>query len=194
MEYKCPYTCIAQLQWALSFLKTIHTRQGDHPEDVQLCVDALENILMAQYADLSTEVSGVDKLDETVHYIDGALGSNTMLTRTFPFSLNYSELVSKCTEIKGAVAQVMPCKSMTSAEALEELENIKNAAGVASIEELDSVSKEKAINILKCWKSDQVEKIREELKRLRSIEDKMKDIDDNFDGYIEDDLEMLYPK
>lgn len=47
--------------------------------------------------------------------------------------------------------------------------------------------------MLKAWKSEQLEKIRGELRRLRSIEDKMKDIDDNFEGYLEDDLETLYP-
>lgn len=45
--------------------------------------------------------------------------------------------------------------------------------------------------MLRLWKNDQVEKIKDELRRLRSIEDKMKDIDDNFEGYLEDDLDAL---
>lgn len=38
-------------------------------------------------------------------------------------------------------------------------------------------------------KNDQVEKIMDELRRLRPIEDKMKDINDNLQGYLEDDLD-----
>lgn len=69
-----------------------------------------------------------------------------------------------------------------------------NKCNIINFFSLDSVSKHRAINVLKAWKSEQLEKIRGELKRLRSIEDKMKDIDDNFEGYLEDDLELLYTK
>ncbi|XP_018579115.1 uncharacterized protein LOC108917139 [Anoplophora glabripennis] len=189
-DYNCPLG-ISQLQWALAFLKTIHTRQGDHPKDVQICIDLIENILLDQYADLAKDLTGITKLDQTVHYVDGALGTQSMVVKTMPFSLNYEEMINKC---PATVASKDSKLSMTSAEAKDELENIKKAAGVQSIENLDTVSKHRAINVLKAWKTDQLEKIRGELRRLRSIEDKMKDIDDNFEGYIEDDLEMLYPQ
>lgn len=62
---------------------------------------------------------------------------------------------------------------------------------VFTFEFLDTESKHKVVNVLRLWKNDQVEKIKDELRRLRSIENKMKDIDDNFEGYLEDDLDAL---
>lgn len=121
------------MQWALAFLKTIHTRQGDHPKDVQTCIDVIENILIDQYASLSQDIYGVTKLDETVRYVDGALGTQSMVMKSIPFSLNYAEMMNKCpTAIAGRESKL----SMTSAEAKDELENIKKAAGVQSIENL----------------------------------------------------------
>ncbi|KAJ8920130.1 hypothetical protein NQ315_011787 [Exocentrus adspersus] len=189
-EYNCPLG-ISQLQWALAFLKTIHTRQGDRPKDVEICISTIENILVDAYAELASELPDVSKLDASVRYVDGALGTESMVMKSIPFSLNYAEMVSRRPrDVEGKTSVL----SMTSAEAQEELNNLKEAAGVESIENLDSVSKHKAINVLKAWKTEQLQKIRGELKRLRSIEDKMKDIDDNFEGYLEDDLEMLYTK
>ncbi|KAG5891873.1 hypothetical protein JTB14_015891 [Gonioctena quinquepunctata] len=184
-EYECPLG-IAQLQWASAFLKTIHNRQGGYPKDVEVCIDAIEEILLNQYAELSKDMNTADELDETVHYVDGALGSNSMVCKHIPFSLNYSEMSQRCpqsAEVHGAV-------SMTSAEAEEELDNIKKAAGTESLEKLDSVSKGKAIHVLRIWKWDQMEKIRDELKRLRSIEDKMKDIDAEY--IDDDDVDQLF--
>ncbi|KAJ8982833.1 hypothetical protein NQ317_014222, partial [Molorchus minor] len=129
-EYDCPLG-IAQLQWALSFLKTVHTPKGDRPEDVQLCIDAIENILVDKYAELSTEINGLEDLDKTVHYVDGALGSKTMITQALPFSLNYAEMMTR-TPSKG----VEKTESVTSAEAQLRLDDIKMAAGVESIENL----------------------------------------------------------
>ncbi|XP_023013446.2 uncharacterized protein [Leptinotarsa decemlineata] len=186
-EYECPLG-IAQLQWASAFLKTIHNRQGEHPKDVEVCIDAIEEILLNQYAELSKEMNTANKLDESVHYVDGALGTSNMVSKNIPFSLNYSEMVKRCPQI--IEAQVHGAVSMTSAEATAELDNIKKAAGKESLEELDTVSKNKAINVLKMWKTDQMEKIRGELRRLRSIEDKMKDIDSQYTE--EDDADLLF--
>ncbi|KAJ8941838.1 hypothetical protein NQ318_005121, partial [Aromia moschata] len=132
-EYDCPLG-IAQLQWALLFLKTIHTRKGDCPPDVQLCIDAIEKILVDQYADLSTEISNLDRLNRTVHYIDGALGSTTMISQTLPFSLNYAEMMSKTPQDKQS--DLEKTISITSTEAEEQLEFLKKSAGVESIENL----------------------------------------------------------
>ncbi|XP_056632402.1 uncharacterized protein LOC130442369 [Diorhabda sublineata] len=188
-EYDCPLG-INQLQWALAFLKTIQCRTGDYSKDIELCINALENILVTQYSDLITEIGPATRLDETIHYGGGALGSSTMVTQEIPFSLNYSQLITKSPPNVYVSGSTQPM-SMTSIECEEALENLKKAAGVDSIENLDSVSREKAINVLRMWKSDQVEKIRGELRRLRSIEDKMKDIDSNFPGYMEEKPEML---
>lgn len=132
------------MQWALAFLKTIHTRQGDHPKDVQTCINAIEKILMDQYAALSEDISGVTKIDETVRYIDGALGSQSMVVKSIPFSLNYEEMMNKCPAVVAARESKL---SMTSAEAKEELENIKKAAGVQSIENLGKKIKKIHIKI-----------------------------------------------
>lgn len=66
---------IAQLQWALAFLRTIRNRQGDFPADVETCINAIEELLLDKYAELSTEIPAVNKLDETVNYVEGAFAS-----------------------------------------------------------------------------------------------------------------------
>ncbi|CAH1114041.1 unnamed protein product [Psylliodes chrysocephalus] len=187
--YDCPLG-INQLQWALAFLKTIQDPNGDYTEDVKICIDAIEEILVKDYADLQQEINSANQLDESVHYGGGALGSSTLVTQDIPFSLNYSEILNR----HQAAASDVPGFTLSAVECEEELEKLKEAAGVKSIEKLDSKSKEKAINVLRIWKTDQVEKIRGELKRLRSIEDKMKDIDENFQGYCDDGTEDFLAK
>ncbi|VEN55560.1 unnamed protein product [Callosobruchus maculatus] len=132
-------------------------------------------------------MANIKRLDETVKYSEGAFGSSQMITKELPFSPNYAEMFTKSPAVQAAAV----AKSMTSVEAEQELENLKSAAGVESIEELDPEAKNKAINVLKMWKTDQVEKIKDELRRLRTIEDNLRDIDVNFEGYVEDDLEAL---
>ncbi|XP_028130679.1 uncharacterized protein LOC114326483 [Diabrotica virgifera virgifera] len=186
-EYDSPLG-IGQLQWALAFLKTVQTGTGDYTQDVARCIETIENILINNYADLNNDIGPASRLDETVRYGGGALGSSTMITQEIPFSLNYSEIISKGPLNQYVSEQIM---SMTSVECEQELEKLKQAGGVDSIENLDTVSREKAVNVLRMWKSDQVKKIRGDLRRLRSIEDKMRDIDASFSGYLEDHPEGL---
>ncbi|CAH1970231.1 unnamed protein product [Acanthoscelides obtectus] len=175
------------MQWALCFLRTIKTRNGDYPKDVAIAINAIEELLVTNYAQLSAEMANIKRLDETIKYSEGAFGSSQMLTKELPFSLNYAEMFSKSPAVQAAAE----AKSMTSVEAERELKKIKSAAGVDSIEELDPESKNKAINVLKMWKTDQVEKIKDELRRLRGIEVYLRDIDANFEGFVEDDLGAL---
>nr|CAI5817693.1 unnamed protein product [Callosobruchus analis] len=160
-EYNSPLG-ISQLQWALSFLRTVKTRNGDYPKDIAVAINAVEQILVNNYSDLAAEMTNIKRLDEAIKYSEGAFGSSQMITKELPFSPNYAEMFTKSPAVQAAAV----AKSMTSA-------------------------KNKAINVLKMWKTDQVEKIKDELRRLRTIEDNLRDIDANFEGYIEDDLEAL---
>lgn len=67
-------------------------------------------------------------------------------------------------------------KSIPSKEAEEELENIKKTDGIDTLERLDTQSKHKVVNVLRLWRNNQDEKIKDELMRLRSIEDEMNDM------------------
>ncbi|XP_050306430.1 uncharacterized protein LOC126743397 [Anthonomus grandis grandis] len=179
---------IVQLQWALAFLKTIYLRTGERPKDVDICIDNLEELLIEEYAKMNEELEKMKKINDTSHYADGAFGSTTVVTQKFPFSFNYMDLVHKLGEVA-----VHDQPSITSQEAQEELENIKKAAGVESIEKLDSVSKDKAINVLKMWYNEQTGKIKEEMKKLRAIQDQIKNVNDGTFQYLDaTQMELLF--
>lgn len=186
-EYDSPLG-IVQLQWALAFLKTIYLRSGERPKDVELCIENIEDLLIEEYANLSVELEKMNKINETSHYADGAFGSTTVVTKKFPVSVNYANLVSKLGEV-----QLHDEPSITSQEAQEELENLKKAAGVESIENLDSVSREKAINVLKMWYTEQSGKIKEEVKKLKAIEDQIKNVNNgNFQYLDAAQMELIF--
>lgn len=179
---------IVQLQWALAFLKTIFLRTGERPKDVEICIENIENILIDRYAAMNQEMDKMNRINETVHFADGALGSKTVVTKKFPFSVNYADLVNVLGENK-----IHDEPSITSQEAQQELENLKKAAGVESIEKLDSVSREKAINVLKMWYTEQTGKIKEEMKKLKSIQDQIQNVNDgNFQYLDAAQMELLF--
>lgn len=41
-----------QLHWALNFLRGIHNKGGLHPKDVEICIQAIEDQLIDQYASM----------------------------------------------------------------------------------------------------------------------------------------------
>ncbi|CAG9762191.1 unnamed protein product [Ceutorhynchus assimilis] len=171
---------IVQLQWALAFLKTIFLRTGERPKDVEICIDAIEDVLLEKYANLSEQLERMTKINESSHYADGAFGSMTVVTKDFPFSATYADLVHKLGEI-----EVHADPSITSQQAEEELNNLKKAAGVQSIEKLDSVSKEKAINVLKMWRVEQTGKIKEEIKKLKLIQEQINNVNDGTAQFLD---------
>ncbi|KAF7272201.1 uncharacterized protein LOC143205254 [Rhynchophorus ferrugineus] len=179
---------IVQLQWALAFLKTIYSKSGERPKDVELCIEVIEDQLIEQYAGMAKQLSQMDKINDSSHYADGAFGSKTVVVQTFPFSKNYADLVEKLGE-----KQADDVPSITSAAAQEELENLKKAAGVESMEKLDSVSREKAVNVLKIWHHEQTGKIKEEMKKLKSIEEQIQQVNaGNFQYLDAAQMETLF--
>ncbi|XP_030745638.1 uncharacterized protein LOC115874584 [Sitophilus oryzae] len=172
-KYDCPLG-IAQLQWALAFLKTIYARTGERPKDVEVCVEAIEDILIDRYAALSKEIDKVDKINERSDFTDGALHSKTVKKINldkFVFSKNYEDLAARMEP-----DDLSKVPSITSEAAQEELDNLKKAAGVESIEKLDTVSKDKAVNVLKMWYQEQTGKIKEEVKKLKSIQEQIQHV------------------
>lgn len=55
---------IAQLQWALNFLKGIKNQNGEQPKDILLCIQAIQDQLLETYAALVDEFEDAD--DEQV--------------------------------------------------------------------------------------------------------------------------------
>lgn len=66
---------IAQLQWALSFLKGVKNSKGSHPKDVAICMQAIEDELIAGYAEMvdcvkpkgrKEKINGMQSKSETI--------------------------------------------------------------------------------------------------------------------------------
>lgn len=55
---------IVQLQWALNFLQGIYNRKGEHPKDVALCIQQIEDHLIEQYADMVDDVQYIKRPGE----------------------------------------------------------------------------------------------------------------------------------
>ncbi|XP_066245920.1 uncharacterized protein [Euwallacea similis] len=184
-QYKSPLG-IAQLHWALHFLKTIYLRNGDRPKDVELCIDNIEEMLMEQYAMLNLELGKIDKINESSHCADKVCGSNNVSTQKFSFSVNYEKLVAKLGEF-----EMEEESSLTFQEAQLELDNLKNAAGVKSLEKLDLVSRKKATDLLNVWYNKQKSKINEEMRKLKSIQDQINSLYEGSLDVAEIELQLL---
>lgn len=52
---------IVQLQWALNFMDGIYNRRGEHPKDVALCIQQIQDELIEQYADIVDDVQYVKR-------------------------------------------------------------------------------------------------------------------------------------
>lgn len=106
---------VAQLHWALNFLKTIKNENGEHPKDISLCIEIIQDQLLEIYAALANELS-VDhsesqetkKTDErkscnteTCSKIDKSTTENPPKRKDIvesnlgimPFSVNYKEMM-----------------------------------------------------------------------------------------------------
>lgn len=42
--------------------------------DVETCINAIEELLIDKYAELSKDLTTVKKMNDAVHYVDGAFG------------------------------------------------------------------------------------------------------------------------
>ncbi|XP_060529158.1 uncharacterized protein LOC132703736 [Cylas formicarius] len=171
-EYDCPLGA-AQLQWALAFLKSIFSKNGDRPKDVELCVEKIESKLIDEYAMLCSELSKMNKIEKI------RVVPRTTVVKKFAFSKNYADLASK-------LGAKMAVRVSSTRSIEEELEKLKMAADAEHLEMLDSVSKERAIDILKCWHKEQTSKVKDEIQKLKYIEEKL-----NEGNQIEWDTEML---
>lgn len=57
---------IAQLQWALNFLKGIKNQNGEQPKDILLCIQAIQDQLLETYAALVDELEDDDDQVEPI--------------------------------------------------------------------------------------------------------------------------------
>ncbi|GJQ75661.1 hypothetical protein Trydic_g17736 [Trypoxylus dichotomus] len=55
---------IVQLQWAHNFLRGIYNRRGEHPKDVALCLQQIEDQLIEQYAGMVDDVQYIKQSGE----------------------------------------------------------------------------------------------------------------------------------
>lgn len=113
------------MQWALNFLKGIYNRKGEHPKDVEVCIQACQDQLIDQYASMIEEVP-IEKYKNTLCGYDcssrrrgsceGNVSSNSLnrlpscassvfgkpvisssdcTSTKVPFSINYAEMVKR---------------------------------------------------------------------------------------------------
>ncbi|KYB25573.1 hypothetical protein TcasGA2_TC034328 [Tribolium castaneum] len=177
---------IVQLQWALYFLEGIYNDEGVHPKDVQLCIDTIQDYLIAEYAEIS---------EESVIYGHSTYGDFIKKEATsVPFSPNYAQMIEKCPKISSSAEG--DDTVFLDQNLLNELENVKKVVGIESIDLTKVVSKDQVMNILNDWKKEQIGKIQDELKMLYVVEDMLKNSDSqHFDGYTdESQFETIFRK
>ncbi|XP_022918132.1 uncharacterized protein [Onthophagus taurus] len=173
---------IVQLQWALNFLQGIYTRKGEHPKDVSLCIQAIEDLLLAKYADMAKEVSFIEEEEK-----------KKRMRKVMPSSSDAS-MKSKQTVCESETCFGRMCLDVD--RVLSHEANISSSPMPFSVNYSDIVDKvrvdydqmyskhsrasttisgvelpqENTMEFLEKWRADQIKKIQAEMLRLKSIE------------------------
>lgn len=123
-DYTAPLG-IVQLQWANEFLKTIFNEKGEHPKDIQFCIDTIERLLLEEYSDLNKEL---DKLENAKKNLQNNGITNVAIVKNVPFSLNYCDMIEKVPEASSKEFEMkLKQSTMTQDEIDIEIENIRKA-------------------------------------------------------------------
>ncbi|KAK5644909.1 hypothetical protein RI129_006209 [Pyrocoelia pectoralis] len=158
---------VAQIQWALTFLKGVKNSKGDHPPDILVCIEVMEDALIKQYADMADAVNSL-KLNETVSA--SALvhdsGSKTSQEQTL-FSINYTEMAKY--KLSPSERTLVP-----TIDGCEISEGVKFAT---STPKKECRTNHEMVEFLKNFRKEQISKIEEELKRLKCIESYINNVD-----------------
>ncbi|KAF5278482.1 hypothetical protein FQA39_LY05971 [Lamprigera yunnana] len=157
---------VAQIQWALSFLKRLKNRKGEHPADILTCIEAMEEALIKQYADMAeTVISVMPSKTASEPIVETKSQDSTTFT---PFSVNYAEM----SKYKISPSERTLCtNNETPPDMNEKLKNLTSKPSQ------DIRSREEMVGFLKDFRKEQIAKVCNELKRLQSIEEYISSID-----------------
>ncbi|XP_031358973.1 uncharacterized protein LOC116182579 isoform X1 [Photinus pyralis] len=158
---------VAQIQWALSFLKGIKNTKGDPPPDIFVCIEVMEEALIKQYADMADAMKSL-KPNETVSA--SAVSQTTpskILQEQKSFSINYTEMV----KYKGTPSErtLVPTPDSNELSAMEKI--------VTSTPNKGSRTNNEVAQFLRSFRKEQISKVEEEVKRLKCIETYISNID-----------------
>ncbi|KAL3268150.1 hypothetical protein HHI36_007277 [Cryptolaemus montrouzieri] len=155
---------IAQLQWAMSFLRSIYNKYNERPKDVQICIDAIQDYLVELYADVSFKLDALKNMEKAQREEEEA-----PVETEIPFSINYSDLLPKfdsLTESALAGGQLVNIDDVYR----QEVEGLKDIAGAESVELMTSKSREAAIDYLNETRNKHLKNLVKEAERLKSLE------------------------
>ncbi|KAF2899199.1 hypothetical protein ILUMI_06986 [Ignelater luminosus] len=184
---------VAQLQWALSFLKGIRNKQGKHPRDIAICIEAMEDALLQQYAAMADTVKLTDensfiqsKPTLSTHTI-ASNAEKSLVTQKLPFSVNYAEMSRYIPQQSDQIYDAQCDISTTRINALQQLDKFKRTGNFPLNFFLkgSSLAKGNTVEALKMRRKEQISKLQEELERLHSIETFICNFDKhNFKPYL----------
>ncbi|XP_018324839.1 uncharacterized protein LOC108736776 [Agrilus planipennis] len=171
---------IAQLQWALNFLEGIYDENSVHPQDVAICIEAIQEELIQEYA----QIADVIKEGETSQAAETAEGGKPQAAEgdlevceeepeKLPFSVNYEEMSKNLPSRIGQFLSFRkPSIVLTGEEMDMEIEKINETYNECTKlgKKCPLYSRDSLMDFLKSWRKEQIEKIQVEIKRLQSIE------------------------
>lgn len=146
---------IAQLQWALNFLRVVRTQDGEQPKDVALCIQTVQDKLLDHYAALVDEFVSTDegeakrrgctpdtcekRASERSTDSEGFqtpqardVQSDVIVTKTLPFSVNYTEMMKSSPYDAEKFFCTAYDKSLTDSQIQEEVDYLKRAVVATS--------------------------------------------------------------
>ncbi|KAJ9594939.1 hypothetical protein L9F63_013755 [Diploptera punctata] len=200
---------VSDLHWALEFLKGIKPSRGEHPKDVKLCINAIEDKLIELFAKTTSKTdeaiessssativtgSGLRKMSGSMislgKYMDNmgrrssVLSTSGKTTPAFPLSVTYEEILHRRPRSVQQLYKAEPKKFYGNEGVIVE-EDVDLRPSKSNV----SVPYNKMVEFLTDWRREQVERIQNELKRLHSIEAFMKALEkEDFQPFIDGQL------
>lgn len=192
---------IVQLQWAISFLKSIRNRRGFIPKDVIWCVTIMQERIMNLYTDVhnftttnSTYQDSFKKTLDKYKRTPGVIKHNVLVSTgsCYPISFSLNDMVGAKSDVIEELTKPLgqPCDESTCPMCPPCFIDFPTFTGL----EIDeSLSNSQMLGVLKNWRQEQVDRIEEELKKLHSIEEIMfnvnKEAPDAIDASV---VEQIY--
>ncbi|KAK9877296.1 hypothetical protein WA026_017688 [Henosepilachna vigintioctopunctata] len=155
---------IAQLQWALSFLKSIFNKNNERPKDIQHCIDAILDYIIELYADISNKLDSLKNMEKSQREEEEA-----PVATDIPFSINYSELLPKFDRL---TESALAGGNLVNTDDIyrQEVEGLKEIVGTDSVDLISSKSREAAIDYLNDTLMKHIRNMTKEAERVKSLE------------------------
>lgn len=158
---------VAQIQWALTFLKGIKNSKGDHPPDILVCIEVMEEALIKQYADMADAMKSL-KPNGTVSASAVSQATPSKISQEQPsFSINYTEMAKcKWTPSERTLVATTDFNELSATEKI-----------VTSTPKKGSRNNSEVVEFLRSFRKEQISKVEDEVKRLKCIETYISNID-----------------